>query len=346
MMRHLGSVLTVLVIAGWLQLAFSTGTQAQTRSKQKMAVVPLTMANLQLVIEGPFVLCETANSILVAIPKLNEDHYPPGFTAGLYEYPLGNNGKYPDYTHYALTLNHNGGGGVHLVSDGNGTAGSSLATLYREHGNCNNVSAAASIVVTVPKPDEIWPLAAGVEEATIWDTKPLTPGSPTGNPTGPCTSGTDCKHANRVVLRYLDTDLNSVILTCDSAASHGPCPPPGPPTNPLPSTWTLGADLVSIGQEAELRLDAQPVVLQTVGPLPILAAYPSCRDIIVSNAAPASTVTIEDEMREEEADAFCAATTMAFHARYIMPTPTHIAPTHRDCKAAVSLICQNSSTCP
>ena len=349
MKRHFGTVLAILVLVGLSQIVCSRVQQASSPSAPEARVGPTPgSANLQLVIEGPFVLCETSSNMLIAVPKLDGNHYPPGFTVGLYEYPLvDTNGKFPDYTHYTLALTHTGSGGMKLVSDGGGISGGSKATLYREHGTCNDISKNASIAIAIPKPDEIWPLAAGVEEARVWSTKPSTAGSPTGNPAGLCRSG-DCKHANKVVLRYLGTDLSSVKLTCDSGLSQGPCPP----SVLLPPIWTPGTDLVAIGQEAELLLDAQPAVVQVVGPLSPPASYPSCRDIVVSSTNPG---TVMDEMREEEADAFCAATTMALQARYIMPTPppTHpggrnsiIATTHRDCKSAVTLICQNSTTCP
>jgi hypothetical protein len=349
MKRHFGTVLAILVLVGLSQIVCSRVHQASSPSAPEVRVGSATgSANLQLVIEGPFVLCETSSNMLIAIPKLDGNHYPPGFSVGLYEYPLvDTNGKFPDYTHYTVALTHAGSGTMNLVSDGGGVSGISKATLYREHGNCNDVSKSASIAIAVPKPDEIWPLAAGVEEATVWGTKPTAPDSPTGNPVGLCKTG-DCKHANKVVLRYLGTDLSSVTLTCDSGLSKGTCPP----SVLLPANWTPGTDLVAIGQEAELLLDAQPAVVQVAGPLSPPASYPSCRDIVVSNNNP---VTVVDEMREEEADAFCAATTMASQARYMMPTPppTHpggrhriIATTHRDCKSAVTLICQNSATCP
>ena len=349
MKRHFGTVLAILVLVGLSQIVCSRVQQASSPSAPEAQVDLATgSANLQLVIQGPFVLCETSSNMLITIPKLDGNHYPPGFTVGLDEYPLTDtNGKFPDYTHYTLTLTHSGNGGMNLVSDGGGVSGSPKATLYREHGNCNDVSKSASIAIAIPKPDEIWPLAAGVEETSVWATKPTAPDSPTGNPVGLCKSG-DCKQANKVVLRFLGTKLSSVALTCDSGLSQGKCPA----SVLLPPVWTPGTNLVAIGQEAELLLDAQPAVVQVVGPLSPPTSYPSCRDIVVSSTNPGSLL---DEMREEEADAFCATTTMAYKARYIMPTPppTHpgarhriIATTHRDCKSAVTLICQNSTTCP
>jgi hypothetical protein len=286
--------------------------------------------NLQLVIQGPFVLCESGQNLLIAIPNLDGNHYTPGFTAERDGYAMGiptgwGDLRYPQYAHYVLTIGSAGSGAMAVVSDGNGDPHGSLATLYREKGTCDDFvgKKSASVVVQVPKPDELWPL--GGERAAITDAKPTSTGA-AGTPHGLCTDiQTGCVHANKLVLRYLQVDLSSVKLVCDAS---GDCP--------TVASWT--PTLVSVGNEAVLEYDVQPVLLSS-GSSGSATSIPQACQQITPGLWP-------KKMSQEEAEAFCTTTTMAGRPRYVShPGLFQMSADHRDCKAAVALICQGS-VCP
>jgi hypothetical protein len=319
MKRYFVSVLAVLVIV-----------TSVLGGKCSRATTSTKIANLDLVIEGPFLICEAQDqkNIVIAIPKLDGNHYVPGLTAGLYEYSLGDGEKYRDYTHYVLNLQHNGNGKMAKKSVGRS------AILYTEKGPCEKNLRSASIAIVAPRPDEIWPLTTGGDAGTVWATHPTPPGNGTPPPAGPCS--TDCAYANKVVLRYLHTNLPGVKLTCDD----GDCPKPAPLPEP-----DVGDVLVAIGHEAMLELDAVPVIIAEGGisvppiSVPPLKAYPSCRDIVYPSNKPPNQTTATIE---EESEAFCATTTIGYQSRYYIPVMSHpqIGKVHRDCASIVTLITQ------
>ncbi|MGA3196171.1 MAG: hypothetical protein ABSD39_14320 [Terriglobales bacterium] len=321
-----------------------------------------TLPNLQLVIQGPWALCEIpGGGLQIILPNLKDNHYPPAFTADNAQYPL--NADYPydfgwKYAEYNLILNR-GDGVMQLVNDGDGNPGDSTggdpATLYREKGTCKTPAASdVSMVIYAPRPDEIWSLSQGAILTTSWDGRPGS--NPPPSRQGPCQSG-DCKHANVVVFRYLNVDLTKVKVTCDKKLwdcserpnNDTPWPPPGALV-PIPA-----------GGDARLMLDLEPVVITDIGTggwKPPSTIPDDCKNI---GTAPSTT---EEAMEEEDGEAFCTATRMVKAPRYLLSTaipaapkakkPIHgpakskliiVATQHRNCHAAPTLICQENF-CP
>lgn len=288
------------------------------------------IANLDLVIQGPFVICEQPSELAIAIPNLEGNHYVPGLTAGLFEYPLTQGEQYPPYTHYTLTLPHPGGGGMKVVS----SKGS--PRLYTEKGGKDSCDLSkASIVIAVPKPDEIWPLGTGGETGTVWDTAPTTPGVGNGSPMGGCT---DCAFSNKLVLRYRRTDIDGINILCDKGTTDKDstdkttCSYYFPPNKTF-KVPPLHSTLVKMGDEATLGLDAQPVIIDKDG---VSLHHPSgCKDIEVADGSGK-----EQEMKEEESEAFCASTAMGVNARYYISAVSQgkLASIRRDCGSNVVFI--------
>src|SRR5216683_7458059 len=178
MKRHFKSVLLVTVIAG---LACSTWSCSRpTLAAQKKAAATGSLPNLQLVIEGPFALCEDPNrktNLNIVLPNLQGNHYPAGITADNDEFPLMQKKSPWKYAEYKLELTHDQPA-MKLNGDGAGKEGdlTGPATMYRETGHLckkltqsNGDNVGASMVISVPKPDAIYPLAHGVELTTAWD---------------------------------------------------------------------------------------------------------------------------------------------------------------------------------
>src|SRR5205807_2389185 len=52
------------------------------------------------------VLCERAGDILVLVPKLDGNHFPPGFTAAFNERPLGDPNRLARYATYSQSTRY------------------------------------------------------------------------------------------------------------------------------------------------------------------------------------------------------------------------------------------------
>lgn len=360
MKRHFKSVLVVTLVVGF---GFSTWSCSRaTLAAQKKAAA--TGTNLQLVIEGPFALCpeQKTTNLNIALPNLQGNHYPAGFTADNDEFPLMQKKVPWQYAEYKLELTHDQPA-MKLNGDGAGQEGNPTgpATMYREKGPCtitqsDGNSRGASLLISVPKPDEIWPLAHGGELTTAFDgvksgvgTKPFH---------GPCQHNKDdCRHANALMLRYLNVDLTKVKVTCVT----GDCAPYPNRAN----SWPSPNAFLPIG-EARLVLDLHPVVVNdddSANFTPSDLIPSECQNIRASSF---STGEGEKAMQEEETEAFCTLTQMVVNApRYLLSSHNMVGAKqpsakrrkskkkvhiflqtqHRDCSVPPALICQ-SDTCP
>jgi hypothetical protein len=317
MKRHFTNAsLVTLLAAAFLACCGAAVAKSPVHKPKAAATAPPATASLQLIIEGPFILCERANGLEIALPKLKDNHYPSGLGAE-------NSSLSLDYdwqpAKFNLALPHAGAGGMKLVYDRNGVAGDTtgggLATLYRENRTCIDPLPNAAISILVPKPDEILPLSDGVHLSTVWDQKPNPPGTPLGTRQGRCNPG-PCKHANKVKLLYSKTTLSMVKLTCLSGAcSSTPSWPPPGAFVPFPI--------------AELHLDVHPmppVKLATGGWQVPTSISSACQAIQYDIGDPHTTATAPQAMDEEEAEAFCTATAMVLpqttpQARYLLAVP-------------------------
>ncbi len=338
MKRHFAGIVLALAFVAVALSTLSRAQNPQTPSTKRKNTGIAARADLQLVIEGPFVLCQRKSGIEIALPNLAGNHYPPGFRAENAEYPLDERGQWK-YTVYSLQLTHTGSGGMAPHGDGQGVPGDATgggpATLYRENYSCPTFGdkTGTSLVISVPKPDEILPFGDRAELTTVRNSPPLSPGQVAGTTQGICKSGY-CKHANRVVFRYWKTYLDSVTLKCTSCLKPSPNPP-----------WPPKGALVKVGTDAQLFLDLQPVVLAGNGPWPVPTSVPSsCQRLIYDSA------TIKDPilaMKEEEAEAFCTAAQMANLTRYLFPQKVHgeIPTVHRDCGATPALFLCTGKAC-
>jgi hypothetical protein len=366
MKRHFANASLVMSLAATL-LACSCAALAQSPvHTPKVASTTLpTKANLQLIIEGPFILCERANGLEIALPNLAGNHYPPGLRAENSSLSLDNGWQSAKFN---LALTHAGGGGMKLMYDGNGVAGDAtgggLATLYRENRTCVDPLPNPAISILVPKPDAILPLSDGVHLSSVWDQKPYPPGTHKGTPQGRCQTG-PCKHANEVKLLYSKTTLSTVTLTCLSGAcSSTPSWPPPGAFVPFPN--------------AELHLDVHPVALvkpANGGGWQVPPSISSACQAIQFNLGDSHT-TAPQAMDEEEAEAFCTATAMVLpqttpQARYLLADPgtqrpramnhqvvpvdveaqdnvvtATSAPDHRDCIVPPGLFCTSAACSP
>jgi hypothetical protein len=364
MKRHFTNA-TLITSLGASFLACCCAAQSPVHKLKAAATALPPVADLQLVIEGPFILCERNDYLQIVLPNLDKNHYPPGFTAQNSSYPLDNGWKPVEYT---LAFQHTGAGATMVLkNDGNGSpgdvTGGGPATLYRENQSCPDTIPSAAVSIHVDKPDEILPLSDGMQLTAVLDQIPNPPGTPQGTRRGQCHKDLSfCKHANQVRLLYSKTVLDSIHVTC---APNADCPVP-PHNVPWPP---LGAFVPY--PDAELFLDVHPVALTKVKkkkwPVPS-SINKACQPIRYNLGN--SNTTAKQAMEEEEAEAFCTATAMALpqtsqtptHARYLLPDSpltedrqvnqkkwpsNHLvpfsAPDHRDCIVPPTLFCTSAA---
>jgi hypothetical protein len=207
--------------------------------------------NLQLIIDGPFAVCEnsTNKTLTIFIPNLGGNnanpnptykHFISGLSTNWWEMPLGNMGVYPPYqpgvTDYKMITGEQAGP-MKLKP-----RGSTSVVLYHEKYNsdCSNFDqTGTSVSLNVPIPDEVWPLENDQVFTYVFD-------ATTGGLTGPAqcrTKATGCRYASKVMLRYLDVDLRNLKIYLGNT--------------PNCSTWCPDPSLV-IGTEYDITLDALP----------------------------------------------------------------------------------------
>jgi hypothetical protein len=201
--------------------------------------------NLDLLIDGPFGVCEnsTNRTLTIYIPNLggtavtpnpSYKHFIPGLSTDWSNLPLGNGSAYPSYSSsstYTLITGEQAGSMKVKPS------GSTTVALYHEkyNGTCANFDQTiASVSLNVPDPDEVWPLETDQVFSYVTDSK-------TGSFTGPsqCRTVNGCRHASKVVLRYLDVDLGNVKISNSSGCIWCPAS-----STVMGSEYTLTLDVL------------------------------------------------------------------------------------------------------
>lgn len=214
-----------------------------------------TQTNLQLILEGPFAVCEkTPGTLTVLVPNLQSTHYLAGFMGELDGFvPPDNKDDIVDYVAYPdnidFAMNIQGPNGSTPMRQMKLMSQNSAATFYSEKADCKNPNPAlTSFSLRVPDPDEVWPENPTVEKIYVHAHQDPSPIGPSG-----CNSTNGCNYATRIVLRYLDIDPATVSLIDLS-----------PPKQKI--VWTPiknGAITESVGgvtvQELRIELSAEPV---------------------------------------------------------------------------------------
>jgi hypothetical protein len=183
MQLSLRTLLCCLVTGVMLLGCFHVGLSAQEKPKQASNPAVGSTVDLQLVLDGPFVLCETATNILVLVPNVIDTpppqehvtvdvrHYPPVFKATLNEWPEGM--ETMEHEDVVLLLDASSSGKTvrprsavtQLVSDR-----VALVDNVTPAKPCTETSAAKTgpsapyATVTIPKPDSI----SGIHPESFW----------------------------------------------------------------------------------------------------------------------------------------------------------------------------------
>jgi hypothetical protein len=213
--------------------------------------------NLQLILEGPLVLCENpgGQTLTVAIPNLQGTHYVPGFSSDLSDLPLavGAGSQFPDVMdgmHSTMTIKAWTGTSAMVL---NPTTRPGVAYYYSEYGDCTTENKSLeSVSVNVPIPDEIWALNPTYDQVYITDHFDITAYK------GECTVK-GCPHASRLVLRYknLVPGLNIVDIKTDC---NNKTTPKNCTKNDDWKPFDMAPASVPIGNELQLLLSVEPMV--------------------------------------------------------------------------------------
>lgn len=211
--------------------------------------------NLQLILEGPFVVCENVNekNLTIAIPYVQGTHNAPGFTSDLGDLSLGTDssgGLFGSLFHIptdklrtTITWSNSQQGHHRMALNPRRKRNQEPpAYFYSEKGDCSHVNMTMeSVAVTVPVPDEVWTVSPTQDTLFITDANDR-------NKYGECSKGDGCPHATKLVLRYKHPNLNS--LKIESKCQARQCT-----TN---DSWNINTS-VAIGGEFEFELSAQPI---------------------------------------------------------------------------------------
>jgi hypothetical protein len=209
---------------------------------------------LQLILEGPFVICENpgAPTLTIGVPNLgiNKQHHIPGLSTNLEDLALGDPTQDDVYAtavfdlEVSLSLNWPGWpiGKPHVMQLDN-TSG---VSYYSEKGDCSKLDdSARSLLFTVPIPDKV------SFERPLVDLVYVSDASNINASEGPCTKAKPCHYGTKLVLEYSAIDLTKIEVdtTCNG---------PGPCTSPDHDQWTLdpGAAIDGI---LEMELSAEPI---------------------------------------------------------------------------------------
>lgn len=183
-----------------------------------------TYGNLQLIVEGPFVVCEntdtTPHTVTIAIPQLDDSHYVPTFSGNFDNVPLGLGGEYHspiDDLESVLTIVRPPAtpNPAFTIVEGPGTK------MYHESGDCGDFSPAmASFQLLAPIPDEIRAYRPIEEPSRIMDANSQTT-------VDNCPER--CNYGSRLVLHYIGIDLKQIEIdtTCTGSGIPGCIPPDG-----------------------------------------------------------------------------------------------------------------------
>ncbi len=217
--------------------------------------------NLRLILEGPFVVCETSGTetLTIAVPNLQSSHFIPTISSDLGDVPLGDTSaetpQYFDPTHDVesrMTLKwdiaHPGPHKMVLNPPRNGQLPNSK--FYSEKGNCDDLSVGlASVRLFVPVPDEVYALRPVDDPVFVVDDDNL------NSYKGVCNS--PCPYASKIVLRYVGIDPKSIDIET-SCSGPGPCT--APPHEPDHDSWHPDPT-AGISAELQLELSAVPTLV-------------------------------------------------------------------------------------
>jgi hypothetical protein len=212
--------------------------------------------NLQLILEGPFVICEnlgsTPNTLTIALPYLQGTHYAPGFTSNLSDLQLGigyNHLQYPDVMdNLTLNMDLHGWKGTQTMALNPSNRKDPTAYFYSEKGDCRSLNKSSqSLLFTVPVPDELWALNPTADKVYITDH------SNSARYKGECAKEEDkgCKQATRLELRYNKLLPANIVEIDTVTCSAKPCTDD--------TKWQPFKTSLPIGSELELLLSAEPV---------------------------------------------------------------------------------------
>jgi hypothetical protein len=209
--------------------------------------------NVQLILEGPFAVCENAanKQLTIYVPNLEGTHYVAGFSAGLDELVPGNGSDYPTYPDgpdYLLNMTRSPNPTTLMVlkpADPN-------VHFYSENTSCVPNAALESFSVTVPDPDEIWALNPAADQFFVYEHQAPVPKrrvDPIAVGPSACHHHS-CNYATKIVLRYNNVVPGSICFQ-DPKDAENPC-----------STTSNGAwrpnQNAAIGGEFEIELTAEP----------------------------------------------------------------------------------------
>jgi hypothetical protein len=209
--------------------------------------------NLQLILEGPFVVCEDSNTggLNIGVPNLQNTHYVPGISSDVGDLSFGA-GRQGNQYHDAMddvesvmTLRWNSSGAQHVMNLNPPNGQIASRYFYVEKGYCDEMGRGLeSVLLKVPVPDEVLTYRPTDDFIYIADHNDNTI-------KGVCTQKGGCPYATKIVLHYLNVDFNSIDIetTC---SGKGPC------TSPDRDSWRPGA-AAAIGSELALELKAEPV---------------------------------------------------------------------------------------
>jgi hypothetical protein len=272
--------------------------------------------NLQLILEGPFVVCENldAKSLTIFLPNLQGTHYVPGFTSNFGNLPLGTNGhggtsgsKYhvaKDEVAITIHADHWPDGNSHpmALNPPRRVGQEPAAYFYSENGDCHQLNRnLASIMFTVPFPDEVWATNPTGVSVAITDHN--------GKYKGECQQHGKqfCPDATKLVLRYKGVDLKTLEIDTMCKAGAGKCT--------ANDNWHVDTS-AAIGGEFEIALSAEPI--------------PS-----------------HDEEGHVKT-AFRSASQLSGVDRYLTypPHPKEDVVTHQVCQTPMIFLCKHGGACP
>jgi hypothetical protein len=174
---------------------------------------------LQLILEGPFVICENpgAPTLTIGVPNLgiNKQHHIPGLSTNSGDLALGDPRRRDVYATAALdlrvslNLNWLGWpfGKPHLMQ----LDPTSKVQYYSEKGDCSSLNySSRSVLFTVPVPDKL------SVERPLMDKVYVSDASNTNASKGPCTKDNPCTYGTKLVFEYSAIDLTKIEVdtTC------------------------------------------------------------------------------------------------------------------------------------
>jgi hypothetical protein len=230
-----------------------------------LSVRSTAQQNLQLILEGPFVVCENQPGpkpgLTIWLPNLQFTHYLPAFTDDL-DQPLvirGNGRNKYEYPHpddavkLTMRLDPNSPpsstqkptGPMQLMRRGN-NGQQVQAYFYSENGDCSSIKTnLGGLQVAVPFPNEIWASSPTADAIRIVD-------HGTSKQEGECAGTGNCNYATKIVLRY--KDVNLATFNIDGTCKGKKCTNMG---SGLP--WGgINASSELIGSEVQIELSAPP----------------------------------------------------------------------------------------